>query len=97
MDADLEEMEKKAEDKIRIIRKEAGKRNQRRKYEDESSAPKRSRTNEGYKSSRRATGDDPGPPKEKRKEYEETTRKDEKSEAMPEKIKGKTRLLLTVI
>ena len=79
------------------MRKEIGKKNQRRNYKEESSAPKRRRTgDESYMNSRSATGDQTeNPTGEKRKEKDEpiTTWRKER-EMSPEKKKRKTQSLM---
>ena len=60
-DGDREEIEREIEEKIRMLRKKHGKKNQRRKYCDESSAPKRRKLGEEeYKELRRTSGDGEG-------------------------------------
>ena len=58
-DEGREDVERGIEEKIRMLRKKHGKANQRRKYMEESSAPKRRKldTIEGYKEQRGRSGD----------------------------------------
>ena len=72
-DEQRDEDEKRTEEKIRLMRKEMGKRNQRRRYDEESSSPKGGKTGDDeYKCSRKATGDGCKAPNEKRKGTEKT-------------------------
>ena len=67
-DEQRDEDENRTEEKIRLMRKEMGKRNQRRMYDEESLAPKKRKTGDDeYKCSRKATGDECNAPNEKRK------------------------------
>jgi hypothetical protein len=89
------EEERETEEKIRQMRKDRGKMNQRRHYADESSAPKRRKTGaDSYKSSRNATGDKDKNPTENRKEDEEPLMRKEDGEKSPEKKKRKTQTIM---
>ena len=71
-----------------------GKRNQRRNYTEESSAPKRRKTGEeSYTCSRKATGDVDKTSNMKRKEVEECLRIENECEKKPEK-KRKTQTII---
>ena len=71
-EVELDDDEKIVEDKIRKMRQELGKKDQKKRCKEKNSAPKRRRTSEEYQPQRNATGDY-GPEKnEKRKDVDET-------------------------
>jgi hypothetical protein len=57
LEAAMTEKDKSTEEKIRMLRKQHGKKAQRRKYQEESSAPKRRKLDQGeYREERKTTG-----------------------------------------